>query len=271
MLNEVKHPGLESVADIAAVWVSRTMPGSFTALRFVQDDTVQKNEIRKGDMMMAKSKAAIMTILLLGGAFMWTAGAGTARSNRPPAPDRQADPYAGTTVLVEAFVVEVDLAELYEMDVNPLGKEPHCASVEDILGCLRSPAKARVLLGAKAVGIHETGKNQTRQTETVYRTRTRTIGTPDGPQQHVQYSPYEYGQTLAITAEVRSDRAVALGYDFDYSGVRMDKQDSERPPDTVSWSWNGSVSLELGQPTIAGAMQDEEDAIFFILTAHILD
>jgi len=221
--------------------------------------------------MTAKSKVAIVAILLLGGAFMWVAGAGTARPRLPGAPDQQADPYEGTTVLVEAFVVEVDLAELYEMDVNPLGKEPHCASVEDILGCLRSPAKARVLLGAKAVGIHETGKNQTRQTETVYRTRTRTIGAPGGPQRSVDYTAYEYGQTLTILPEVRSDRAVTLGYDFDYSGVRMDKQDTERPPDTVSWSWNGSVSLEFGQPTIAGAMQDEEDAIFFILTAHILD
>ncbi|MBN2130157.1 MAG: hypothetical protein JW741_11705 [Sedimentisphaerales bacterium] len=271
MLNEVKHPGLESLVGIAAMRVFRAMPGSFITLRFVQDDTVQKGEIRKGDMMMAKSKAAIVAILLLGGAFIWAAGAGTPRSRRAAAPDQQADPYEGTTVLVEAFVVEVDLAALYEMDVNPLGREPHCASVEDILGCLRSPAKARVLLGAKAVGIHETGKNQTRQTETVYRTRTRTIGTPGGPQRSVDYTAYEYGQTLAITPEIRSDRVVALGYDFDYSGVRMDKQDVERPPDSVSWSWNGTVSLESGQPRIAGAMQDEEDATFFILTAHILD
>ena len=221
--------------------------------------------------MMAKSKAALVVILLVGGTFIWAAGAGAGRSSRPAAPDRQADPYAGTTVLVEAFVVEVDLAELYEMDVNPLGQEPHCVSVEDILTCLQTPEKASVLRGVKAVGIHETGKNQTRQTETVYRTRTRTMGTAGGPQRSVDYTAYEYGQTLAITAEIRSDRVVDLGYDFDYSGLRTNKQDSERPPGTVSWSWNGSVSLQFGQPTIAGAMQDEEDAIFFILTAHILD
>ena len=179
--------------------------------------------------------------------------------------------YAGMTVLVEAFVVEVDLAELYEMNVNPLGREPHSVSAEDILRCLEAHDTASVLLGAKAVGIHDTGKNQTQETETAYHARTRTIGTPGGPQQSVDYSPYEYGQTLTISPAVRSDRAVDLAYDFDYSGVRMDKQDTERPPDTVSWSWNGTVSLGFGQPTIAGAMQDEENAIFFILTAHILD
>jgi hypothetical protein len=222
-------------------------------------------------MMMAKAKPALVAIVLLGGSFLWVAGAGTPRPSRPAAPRQPEKPYAGTTVLAEAFVVEVDLAQLYAMDVNPLGQEPHCTSVEDILRCLETPGKASVLLGAKAVGIHNIAKNQTRQTETVYRARTRTIGTPGGPQRHVDYSAYEYGQTLTITAEVRSDRVVALGYDFEYSGVRMDKQDTERPPDTVSWSWNGAISLEVGQPRIAGAMQDEEDAIFFILTAHILD
>ena len=173
--------------------------------------------------------------------------------------------------MVEAFVAEVDLAALYEMDVNPLGQEPHSASAEDLLECLRTPENAHVLLGAKAVGIHNTGKNQTRQTETTYRARTRTIGTAAGPKQSVDYSPYEYGQTLSITPTVRSERAVDLAYDFDYSGVRMDEQDTDRPPVTVSWSWNGSVSLEFGKPTIAGAMQDDENAIFLILTAHILN
>jgi len=221
--------------------------------------------------MMAKSKAAIVAILLLGGVFLWVAGAGPARSGRPGATGQQADPYAGTTVLVEAFVVEVDLAELYEMDVSPLGREPHSVSAEDILRCLEAHDTANVLLGAKAVGIHDTGKNQTRETETAYRTRTRMIGTPDGPKQSVDYSPYEYGQTLTISPEVRSDRAVDLGYSFEYSGVRIDEKDTERPPDTVSWSWNGTVSLKFGKPTIAGAVQDEENAIFFVLTAHILD
>ena len=224
--------------------------------------------------MTAKSRLVVVSILLLGGTFMWVAGAGTARPGRPGRPGAPAEPtspYADTTVLVEAFVVEVNLSELYEMDVSPLGQEPHRASVENILTCLQKPDAASVLLGAKAVGIHETGKNQTRQTETVYRTRTSAIGTPGGPQRSVAYTAYEYGQTLAITPEIRSDRVVALGYDFDYSGVRMDKQDTDRPPDSVSWSWNGSVSLQFGQPTIAGAMQDEEDAIVFILTAHMLD
>jgi len=221
--------------------------------------------------MVAKSKPAIVAILLLGGAFMWVAGAGTARSSRPGAAGQQADPHAGTTVLVEAFVVEVGLSELYEMDVSPLGRQPHSVSVEDILTCLQTPDKASVLLGAKAVGIHDILKNQTRETETAYHPRTRTIATPGGPKQQVDYSPYEYGQTLTIAPSVRSDRAVDLGYSFEYSGVRMDKQDTERPPDTVSWSWNGTVSLETGKPTIAGAMQDEENAIFFILTAHILN
>jgi hypothetical protein len=87
----------------------------------------------------------------------------------------------------------------------------------------------------------------------------------------VDYSSYEYGQTLTITPFVRSDHAVKLAYDFGYSGARMDEEDTERPPDTVSWSWNGSISLEFGKPTIAGGMQDEENAIFLVLTAHILD
>jgi hypothetical protein len=39
----------------------------------------------------------------------------------------------------------------------------------------------------------------------------------------------------------------------------------------VSWSWESEISLPTGTPMIAGAMQNDQSAIFLILTAHILN
>jgi len=197
---------------------------------------------------------------------------------RPPVarernPEEQPeDPYAHTGVLVEAFVVQVDLAALYEMGVSPLGQEPHAVSVENILECLKDRDKATVVTGAKAVGSHRSEQGRVRQSETTYRPRTKAVNTNQGPRNTVEYRAYENGQTFAVWPTVLSENTVVLRYEFSYSGsgVRGKQQShSEVPPDGVSWTWDGPASANVGEPTIVGAAQDESRAIFLILTAHI--
>lgn len=224
--------------------------------------------------MAKKSGQYLVFVLLLAGVSMLAAGARSARPpapRRPGPPEQNADPYENRAVLAEAFVVQVDLSVLYDMDVNPLGQKPHSVSVENLLESLQTRGTAAVLTGAKATAVHGSNRNTTKATETTYHRKERIINTPSGQTEAVDYTPYEHGQTLSIAPAVLSNDTVVLNYSFSYSGARKPAQDSDGPRDTVSWSWDGVVSLEAGEPRIVGAAQDEKTAIFFILTAHILD
>lgn len=224
--------------------------------------------------MIAKKRYCLILIVLLAGVSMLAAGN---RSARPPAPRRpdlsppEASPYENETVLVEAFVVQVDLAALYARDVNPLGQAPHSVSVADLLACLRAGDQAAVLVGAKAAALHGTGRNAAKRTETRYHARTKSINTPEGKKETTDYTPYEDGETLSVTSAVISEHVVQVSYGFSYSGPREAKQPSDAPYDTVSWEWDGTTSLNVGQPRIVGATQDGDATIFFVLTAHILE
>lgn len=190
---------------------------------------------------------------------------------RERAPDeRPEDPYANVGILVEAFVVEVDLTTLYEMGVSPLGQEPHAVSVDNILACLKHPDQATVLTGTKAMGVHRSMRGQLRQKGTTYRPHTRMTRTDQGPVQSVDYRPYETGQTFEVQPALVSEHAATIAYEFGYSAVRGEGND-EAPPDAVSWSWNGTASVTLGTPAVVGATQDEDGVVFLILTAHIVN
>ncbi|MBN1360741.1 MAG: hypothetical protein JW993_09125 [Sedimentisphaerales bacterium] len=224
------------------------------------------------------AKLSLAAICLLAAAIV-LAGGSPAASQRPARPtivrergaEPQAeDPYANVGVLVEAYVVKVELAALYELRVSPLGQAPRAVSVENILTCLKSPEKATVITGTKASGVHRSARGRVRQSETIYRSRARMVPTREGQVQTVDYTPYESGRTFQVQPTIVAPNAVVLEYEFSYSGFRGNREDNdEAPPDTVSWSWNGAATVITGMPTIVGATQAENSAIFLILTARI--
>jgi hypothetical protein len=197
-------------------------------------------------------------------------GAGPAAPRGPGRDEAEPDPFAGRTVLVEAFVVQMDVSLLEEMGVSPLGREPHFATAEGLLERLQS-GDASVLLAVRSAAVHEWARGQVRETETTYRPKTLP-GRGPGPQgARTSYASYDSGQTLSIEPVVLSESSVRLEYSFEHSGIRSPAAESEAPPETISWSWSSQVSLDAGKPRIVGGTQDEDAAIFLILTAHILD
>lgn len=224
--------------------------------------------------MTAKTKCALFLAVFLVGVSIVAADDPADRLRaikRAGTPDQETDPYENRTVLLEGFVVQVDLAVLDKMDVNPLGQAPHAVSVENLLEALKSEGGATVLVGAKTAAAHRARRSQTKRAETTYYPRRQSTRTPQGPQEAVNYSPYDDGATLSMEPTILSDDSVRIGYDFDYRGPRGTEQVGEGPLDSVSWSWEGTVSLDVGRPRIVGATQDQEAAVFFVLTAHLLD
>jgi hypothetical protein len=164
----------------------------------------------------------------------------------------------------------MDLAALYAMGVNPLGQAPRSVSVENLQDYLRSNDRANVLVGTKVAAIHESSRNTAKRSETSYYPRKRVINMPDGKKEAIDHTAYEVGETLGVTPTIVSESSVIVSYSFTYSGPRSTERPTEGPFDTVNWSWDGYTSLNVGQPRIVGATQNSEDAVFFVLTAHIL-
>ena len=224
--------------------------------------------------MTRKAKCTLVLIVLLAGVSILTArdrNDRTRLARRAEPVAQEADPYENRTVFVEAFVVQMDLAALYDMEVNPLGQAPHSVSVANLLEHLKSGDKANVLVGAKTVALHRSGQGTTKKTETRYYAKKQSIPAPEGKRERIDHIPYENGETLDVVPAILSADTIRLNYNFDCSGPRETAKQSDAPLDTVRWSWDGNVSLNVGRPRIVGATQDEKTAIFFVLTAHILE
>ena len=177
------------------------------------------------------------------------------------------NPHQDACVLVEAFVVEVELSELYEQGVNPIGQKPNSVSVENILKCLEGSDIAQVTTGVKvAVPSGHNGKAKIRET-------IRKIAVPNdrrgpGP---VRYTNYEISKTLGATASVRPGGEIRISFDFSENTYRDIPSTDAIPQNPINREWSGTINLYAGRPVIAGATQNEETAVFLVLCADITD
>ena len=215
---------------------------------------------------MAKISKSILVLVVVTLCIMLLAG----RSIGPTA-EAQAkieDPYKDVCVLVEAFVVEVDLSSLYRQGVSPIGQKPDSVSVENILKCLDAKDIAQVTTGIK-VAILSGGRGEAKITETIY--VERQVAVPSGRKVSgaARYANYDIGKTFRATASVRSSGEILASFDFIESTYRNITSTDESPPNTVSREWSGTVNLHAGRAAIAGATQNEETAVFLILCADI--
>jgi hypothetical protein len=173
-------------------------------------------------------------------------------------------------VLVEAFVVEVDLSSLYEQGVSPIGRKPDSVSVENILKCLDAKDTAQVTTGVK-VAVPSGHHGEAKITETIY--IERQIPEPSGRKVpvNVRYANYDIVKTFRAMASVRTSGEILVSFDFNESTYRNITSTDETPPNSVSREWSGAINLIAGRPAIAGATQNEETAVFLVLCANVKD
>jgi hypothetical protein len=210
-----------------------------------------------------------VVLLVIAGTLVWLAGSGPAAPRNPGRPEAEPDPFANRTVLVEAFVVQMDVSVLGEMGVSPLGREPDVVTAEGLLERLQS-GDASVLLAMRTAAPHRTRRSSAGETKTIYRPKSEDVrGGP--PRQRGDYVSWRNEQTMDVEPTIVSGSALRLAYSFQYNGILDQEGLPDAPPTTVSWSWSSEASLDAGKPRIVGGTQDKETAIFLILTAHILD
>ncbi|MBW7990291.1 MAG: hypothetical protein FVQ84_09790 [Planctomycetes bacterium] len=181
------------------------------------------------------------------------------------------DSYKDSTILVEAFVVEVRLSALYDLGVSPIGEKPNSVSIDNILRCLQDEDKARIISGAK-VAVKHREQGTTESEQMIYLEQQKPAKTSEAskkPAASRPPRPYKFSKSFRASANILAHNRIYVSFSF--TGNSMDKVLTKdvTPPNTVNWQWSGTVCLEMGKASIVGATQDEEKAVFLILCADI--
>jgi len=204
---------------------------------------------------------AMMVLVLTGPVFGEAAG------------EKQPDPYANASVLVEAFVVRVSTEALAEAGVNPMGQSPEGISILKILSCLDDPEKAEVISGAKVMAGHnDEARTKNRDTFYIKRESVSTAMEKQGPveSKSITFDSYSSGKTFEAVPRIQSEGTIRLEASYSDSGI-IENEDQTIPPTLINYDWSGVLVLQSGIPAIVGAAQDDETITFLILTATIQD
>ena len=209
-------------------------------------------------------------VVLTGVVFcaVFLAGISLAETKRMAAQEQVENPYKDSRVLVEAFVVEVKLDALYKSGISPVGQRPNSVSMEKILQCLRDKDKAKVAAGAK-VAVRNYEEGQMRSTRKVYIEQGVSKGKKSDDVAVVKkFVPYETCTSFVACANVSPDSSIRLEFMFNQETPEV-VSENDRPPNFMTRNWRSIVSLEAGKPSIAGATQNDETAVFLIIVADI--
>lgn len=213
---------------------------------------------------MPRTKGIIIVLLF----FVLCIGTGYCSTQAEQKPD----PYAKSSILVEAFVVKVSVAALAEAGVSAIGQSPDGVSILKILWCL-SGDEGEVVSGAKLMlGNRDEAQSEREETVYVKTERVTTRNTKDGPIQTKEdrHDDYRVGNIFeARSYGIDSDgKSIRLNYRYSETGMDIDDK-SSKPLRKFSYTWDGNLFVHPGKPTIAGAMQSDDEATFFIITATI--
>jgi len=219
---------------------------------------------------MAKISRNIVILICVMSCVLFLAGhlVGPTAEAQAKKAEQVEDPYKNSTVLVEAFVVEVKLSALYDLGVSPIGQKPNSVSIENILKCLQDEDSAGVSTGAKVV-LQQKQSASAESKETIYRERQAPIKVGSNRVVSRSYQSYNISSSFRASVNILPDSRIFVSFDFNQFGVEKVASMNDMPPTTITREWSGTVCLEAGKPSIAGATQGEQKAVFLILCADI--
>jgi len=175
-----------------------------------------------------------------------------------------------STILIEAFVVQVKLSALEDLGVSQIGEKPNSVTIENILACLEDKDSAQVGSGVK-VAARQGDKGHVELEETIYIAQERPIKIDGGAKQAVSknFHPYQVGKYFEATVNTISNDIISVKFDFRQEEVQKISSEDKAPPNVIKRFWDGTAYVERGKASIVGATQDDENGIFLILCADI--
>ena len=218
------------------------------------------------------SVCVISCILIAKGLIVGPAAEAQPRRTEPKRTEQTEDPYKDSTILVEAFVVEVRLSALYDLGISPIGEKPNSVSIDNILRCLQNEDNARIISGAKvAVRQREQGTTESEQRIYFEQKPAKTSEVSKKPAPVRSPRPYQFSKSLRASASILAPNRILVSFSFTGNSIDRVSAKDGTPPNTEDWQWSGMVCLNRGKASIVGATQDEEKAVFLILCADVRD
>lgn len=177
------------------------------------------------------------------------------------------------SVLVEAYLVQVDNEALYEAGVAVVPqKSAESVTVLKLLRCLAEPENGRVISSAR-VALKKDQEAETSSEKVRYIPRKKMIKTGKEPVESVQFSPYSTRVRLEVLLIDMNDDKIRIRYSYKYDGL-SDLPDTqtpqESPPGNISFTTQSSLTLPLNKPIILSSSEEAGTSMFFILRAQIV-
>ena len=214
------------------------------------------------------AKISKKVVVLVGVVFCVMFLMGTTSDKKTPSDKQEENRYRDARVLVEAFVVEVELDALYDAGVGLVGQKPNSVSMEKILRCLRDKDKAKVTAGAK-VAARNNEKGQMSSRRKIHHEKSVSKSKESGDVAVLKtFVPYSISIEFVVLPKVSPDSKIKLEFAFEQERIEV-ASENDRPPDFIGRDWTAIVSLEAGKPSIVGAIQNEETAVFLVICADI--
>ncbi len=173
---------------------------------------------------------------------------------------RPGDPYKDSVVWVEAFMVEVKVAELYALGVPIISQGSESVTVDHILKYLKE-GNAGAL---KAAARLEVAQDEAAETDSIVRQGYYTgVGNPT-----LEYG--DFSTFLGASVHILSGTKLFAEVTFKHSALTKDKPyaDAGRPA-ILEKNWSIRTCLQTGEPTLVGATQDEAMTAFLVVTANV--
>lgn len=184
-------------------------------------------------------------------------------------PSKPAPAKGGRKILIEAYIAEVSLEALYKLGVSPIGVKDNLVTIQKIQKCLKDKKTGLVTTGIKvAVSNNEGG--QTSEEKTIHVERSFATKTKSGEEKiTTKLEAYKVSIQFGSNAAVLPDGKIKLQYNCSQKALEAVFTKTDAPPTIVERKWSSSVTLSPGKPTIVGASQGKDTAVFLIINASI--
>ena len=80
----------------------------------------------------------------------------------------------------------------------------------------------------------------------------------------------DHGLSLTAQAAVIPGGKISMSLEFKHGSLDEDEENSDALPVITNRDWSCRIVLKPGKPTLVGATQDEETAVFLLVTANIM-
>ena len=215
---------------------------------------------------------------------------------------KEEDPYKNVGIKIEAFVVQIDMTNLYEMGVCPLSSESKSTSAKHIITCLKE-GQAEIIAGAKlTLGQNEKGSAAQQTKESAKKslpihppvTRRPAEGPSTSPNDEVapqsdqpavprvrstrparpvpvrRTESHLISSTKRFSAYAKVDaQKIRTEWSFEMTNFEEPQTEQESMSNEIERNWSGTTTLTPGKPQIVAAVQDGNRATFLILTGNI--